>query len=245
MQLSVSSGKYGIVQRATFLIFGDSLDHTTDYPLADIIAAANRWRQIVASWIWRASGEWEFDDANYTDLPIATTTLVAAQQDYSLPTTAFQIHRVEVLNSSGDYLRLKQIDQTEVKRALTEFESTNGLPKYYDVIGNSLFLYPAPAAAQVTLALGLKLYFARETSVFAVPATYTTADATEPGFDEPFHDIICYGVAHDYLEANEKTEKAKDYQNNIAILRADLEAHYGNKNKDKKVAIKPKVEKYQ
>src|SRR3990167_7720200 len=96
MVLSVSSGKYGILQRATLLVFGDSTDHTTDYPLADMVSSANVWLQEVTKWIWLTVGTWEFDDSNQTDLPIATTTLVASQQDYSLATTVSELLRVEV-----------------------------------------------------------------------------------------------------------------------------------------------------
>ena len=53
--------------------------------------------------IWKAAGDWDFDDSNATTLPVATTTLVAAQADYALPSTARKIERVEVLDSDGDY----------------------------------------------------------------------------------------------------------------------------------------------
>lgn len=242
MQLSVSSGKYGILQRANFLTFGDSLDHTTDYPLADMVASANRWAQNVAVRIWRASGTWEWDDANQTDLPIITTTLVAGQQDYSLPTTALSIERVEVKDSSGNYNKLQQIDQSEVSIALSELEETNGMPIFYDIIGNSLFLYPAPAAASVTTTAGLKLVVTREVTTFTVPASYTTADTTQPGFDEMWHDIICYGIAHDYLDVNGPEDRATRYFQKINMSLAELEAHYGIKNRDKRVAFKPRRE---
>lgn len=243
MQLSVSSGKDGILQRATFLTFGDSLDHTSDYPLADMVSSANRWVQKVASWIWKASGTWEFDDSNQTDLPSAVTTLVASQQDYALPANALEIFRVEVKDSGGNWVKLKQLDQTEVKVALTEFEETAGLPHSYDVRANSLFLYPAPASASVTLVSGLRLYFSREALTFSVPASYTTADTTQPGFNEDFHDIVTHGIAYDFLQSNDQV-KAKDYYQLILFMKQDLDSQYGARNKDKKVGIKPRVESY-
>lgn len=244
MQLSVSSGKFGILQRATFLTFGDSTDHTSDYPLADMVASANEWVAKVATKIWRATDTWEFDDKNQTDLPIATTTLVNNQQDYSLPTTILKLLRVQVKDSAGNWRRVLPIDQSEVDIALDEFEETAGIPIYYDILANSLFLYPKPDTSKVTASGGLKIWMEREATTFSVPASYTTADTTEPGFDEDFHDIICYGIAHDYLRANEQKQKADDYFAIITAMFEDLLNRYGNKSKDKKVKLRPKMNRY-
>src|SRR3990167_998297 len=208
MVLSVSSGKNSLIARTYFFAFGDTLDHSTDFPLADVVVSLNRWVHRVATWILRASGTWEFDDSNQTDLPIATTTLVNSQQDYSLPTTTLKIHRVEILNSSGNYQKIRQIDQSEIGEALTEYEETDGMPTKYDVLGNSLFLYPAPATGSVTMAAGLKIYVAREVTEFSTPASYTTADTTQPGFDEAFHEKPCLGAAQDWCLVNGPEDRA-------------------------------------
>jgi len=244
MQLSVSSGKNGILQRATFLAFGDSTDHTTAFPLADMVVSANRWTHKIATWIWQASGTWQFDDKNKTDLPIATTTLVDAQQDYSLPATAIGIDRVEVLDSSGNYVKLRPMDQSEVDVALSEHKETDGLPSQYDIVGNSLFLYPAPSSSQVTTAAGLKIHFRREMDEYSTPASYTTADTTQPGFDEDYHEMVCLGIALDWCIANGPEDRADRLENRMSLYRLDLNNHYGDKNKDNRVAIKPKIQDY-
>ena len=238
MQLSVSTGKHGILQRATFLTFGDSLDHTADYPLADMVASANRWVQAVGLWIWRVSGTWEFDDSNYTTLPFATTNLVNNQQDYALPTTALALRRVEVRDANGIWSQLTQMDASEVGGALLEQGKIAGLPRHYDVVGNSLMLYPRPAAASVTLVGGLRMQVDRESLTFSVPASYITADPTEPGFAEPFHDIIPLGVSHDYLLGNDN-DKATNILQQILLLRRDLEAFSGRRNVSKPTMITP------
>lgn len=239
-----STNQAGILQRATFLTFGDASNHTTSYPLVDMVTSANRWVTKTGTQIWRASRTWEFDDKNQTDLPIATTTLVAGQQDYALQTTTLKINRVEVLDSSGDYQKLSQIDQSEVPMALSEFYETDGMPVWYDILGNSLFLYPAPAAGSVTTALGLKIYFTREMTTFSVPSSYTVEDTTQPGFDEDFHDIICYGIAQDWLRANGEKAKADDYFGVINQMFIDIAQRYGQKSPDKKVAVAPRRERY-
>lgn len=238
MQLSAGTGKYGILQRATFLIFGDSLDHTTAFPLADMVASANAWVQKIAIWIWRASDTWEFDDSNYTTQPIATTDLVDGQQDYTLPSTALAVRRVEVKNSSGDYVLLSQIDQTEVKKSMSEFLETSGMPRFYDIIGAQLMLYPKPSASAVTLIAGLKIWIDRESTTFSVPASYTTVDTTEPGFAEPWHDLVCLGIAHDYFLGND-TARATAFLERINLAKNDLLAHYGNRNKAKRDMFVP------
>ena len=245
MQLSVSSGKNGLIQRATFLAFGTSTDHTSDWPLADVVVSLNRWYHRAATWLWQSSGTWEFDDSNQTTANFATATLVGGQQDYALPTTAFAITRVEVLDASGNYQQLRQIDQTEVRGvALSEYYETDGLPIYYDVSGASLHLYPAPAAADVTTALGLKIYVAREISEFSTPASYTTADTTQPGFEELFHEILCFGAAYDWCITNGPQERAQAYRAEIEAMKQDMFKHQGMKNKDKKVSIQPRMESY-
>lgn len=245
MQLSVNSGKNSLIAQTYFRVFGDSLDHSSDFPLTDVTTSLNRWNHRVGVWIWKASGTWEFDDKNQTDLPIATTTLVANQQDYSLPTTVLTITRVEVLDASGNYQKLEQVDQSELSDiALSEYEENAGLPIKYDIMANSLILYPKPAAGSVTLAAGLKIYFAREGTEFTTPATYTTADTTQPGFDEGFHDILPLGAAFDWCSVNGPQDLASTYRTEIEVMRKDLEAHYGRRNMEKQPKVQPRIERY-
>src|SRR3990167_6492362 len=241
MQLSVFSGKNGLIQRATWLAFGDSTTHVTAWPLADIVVSLNRWVHRVSTWIWQASGTWEFDDTNQADLPVATTTLVNNQQDYALPATTFKILRVQINDSGGNWTKLDPIDQSEVGSALDEYYETAGIPKKYDIIGNSVFLYPKPDTAQVTASAGLKIWLAREATEFSAPASYTTADTTQPGFDEPFHDIIILGAAYDWCITNGPEDRAKRYREEIELLKQDLFKHIGDKARDKKIRIQPKL----
>ena len=119
----------------------------TSYSLADKTRNINEWYRRTASWIWESSADWEWDDSNYTTLPNATTALAAGQQDYELPSTAQKIERVEVKNSDGDYMLIAPLDKSQVNQAMTEFWETNGMPIYYDLVGRSVLLYPAPATA--------------------------------------------------------------------------------------------------
>lgn len=190
MKFNDLSTSAGIVQDVNFW----AKTNQTKYPLVDLARNATEWLKKVGLWIWESVGDWEFDDSNLTTLPIATADLVAGQNDYELPTTIFKLERVEVKDSSGNFRKLIPIDQSNLDReAIDEFRETDGMPIYYDVVGNSLMLYPAPAAADVTTEEGLQIMVARDVDPFL-----STDTTKEPGFSEYFHRIISVGVAHDY-----------------------------------------------
>ena len=210
---------------------------TSIYPIADFTRAANNWYADVNTWIWQASGEWDYDDTNYIDLPIATADLVNNQQDYSLPTNIQKIDRVEVKDVSGDWHKLIPIDQSELPTtALTEFEEDAGLPIYYDVSGNSLMLYPKPATASVTISQGLKLYFSREIDKFTVSDT-----TKEAGFLENFHKLISIGSALDFPAIS--SEVYTKLSNLIEGGKKDIKQFYGTRNRELKPRINFKYNK--
>ena len=209
---------------------------TSQYPIVQFIRNANSWYRKASTWIRGASGTWEYDDSNWTTLPVATTTLVADQQDYSLDVTVQEIERVEVLDASGNYQQLGQLDQSQLRGvALSEFNETAGLPKYYDVRGYSLFLYPKPATGSVTMAAGLKLYYSRDINEFGVAAT-----STEPGFNGDYHRIISLGAAYDYCLSNGIEERKSNLRGEIEQYRTDLEKQTAFRNRDFPARIIPK-----
>jgi len=191
---------------------------TSQYPIVQFIRNANVWYRKAGSWIKGASGTWEYDDSNWTDLPEATTTLVATQQDYSLDVVMQEVERVEVKDSKGNYYQLTPLDQSQIKgTALSEFYETDGLPKYYDIRGFSIFLYPAPAAASVTTSEGLKIYFSRDIKEFSVTDT-----STEPGFNHDYHRIVSLGSAYDYCLSNGITDRKKEIRGELEVYKEEL-----------------------
>lgn len=150
----------------------------------------------VARIIWESDGGWRFDDSNASTLPKAYTTLVHNQQDYTLPTTAQRITRVEVMDNNGNWLKLNPLDPMEVHTGLPEtLGGSPGTPIYYELTGRSLLLYPTPSSASVTLTSGLMLFVDRDVTELAVTAT-----TTEPGFAKPFHRILSYAAAIDFTQ---------------------------------------------
>lgn len=184
----------------------------TSYPVSAKTRNINRWAYRATLAQIEGNYRWQVDDTNLTTLPHLTTTLVDGQADYALPAGFLRVERLEVMDNNGDYHRLKPIDHTDIKGAYTEFEDTNGLPKYYDLVGNSIILKPAPAAADITTTAGLRIHILREIDIF------TTSDTTQqPGFPEPFHDILVYGPTYDYLIARGDVDKAREYRQEAEV----------------------------
>src|SRR5512137_1242260 len=106
MQFTDSSGKQGIVEDIDFNCDTDS----GTYPLAQKVRNVNNWYDKAIAIILGADGRWQWDDTNATDMPVATTSFVDGQQDYTLDTTFLKLLRVEAKDSSGNWVKLKPID---------------------------------------------------------------------------------------------------------------------------------------
>lgn len=207
---------------------------STSYPLAAKTRNVNRWAYKAHIAQINGSNRWQVDDSNLGTLPFLTTTLVDGQADYTLPSGYLRIERAEIRNASGDYERLKLIDHRDVKGSIKEFETTNGVPRYYDLVGGSIILYPAPAAASVTTTEGMRLHILRTIDIF------TTGDTTQtPGFPEPFQRICSYGASYDYLIARGDIQKAQAYRNEAEILLKDLTTFASDMAGDEHVRIIP------
>lgn len=238
MVFSDSSGYQGICEDTDFLL--DIVDSgTTDYPLAQKARNINNWYDRAVNLILSADGNWEWDDENYTSTrPIATTNLVANQQDYSLAGEGIlKILRVECNDSNGNAIHLQPFNQDQKRGiALTEFMETAGTPQYYDIFANSLFLYPEPNYASSG---GLKIYYQRDFDHFSA------SDTTQaPGFDPTFHRYLSYGAALDYAISKNMEGRIASFQREILRLEAAMLDHYARKSSDQKVRLTLKREDY-
>lgn len=192
MVFSSSSDGAGLVEDVDFLVQSD----VSSYPLNDKTRNINRGYDEAVSIILKSDGRWEFDDQNSTDLPIATTNLVANQQDYSYDSSFLVIERVEVQDQNGNWRALLPFSQSDVVKdgsSLTQFMNTAGTPLYYDKSANSMFLYPVSSYNATN---GLKVYFKRNISYFVPTDTTKT-----PGFASPFHRYLSLSAALDYAMA--------------------------------------------
>lgn len=205
----------------------------TDANLNSYIQPATEY---VVAKINKADNTWQWDDTNQSDLKIATATVTSGQKDYTLSTAHLSIDRVEIKDSSGNWTRLKQIDQQDLKggrsQALAAYQSTSGLPQEYDVAGSSIFLYPTP---NYTQAASLKIYFTRGPLHFDYTTdTFTDSSgsvSSSPGFASLFHDLIPLKAAYDYCLMN-IPELTGGYLAEILRIEKDLECFYGERNRD-------------
>lgn len=202
-------------------------------PTADILLYLNSAYERVASLIIKNDGRWQWDDTNQTDIPIATTTITANQQDYTLATDHIEITRVEIKGTDGLWYELKPIDSTDIENvALSEYYKTAGRPVKYDKVGVSVFLYPKP---DYTQSASLKLYFQR------APILFTSGDVSTgtkaPGFNSLYHNLIALWASYDYGIANGLQNVNQIMQE---IIRGEdaLEEDYAKRNKDEKTQLK-------
>ncbi len=203
---------------------------SASYPDADKVRNMNAAYQDVARLIWESQDGWQYDDSNATTLPIAKATLVHNQQDYSLPSTAQRVERVQIKNSEGDWIKLSQIDYKDFSTATQEFLGS-GLPQHYDMIGRSIMLYPIPSSASVTLSAGLQLFFNRDVTEFAVTATTST-----PGFATAFHRILSYAAAFDFEQDDTKKKFLAEQRRR---LEEGLTRFYSRRMDERQATIKP------
>lgn len=202
---------------------------TTDYSVNDRTRNVNKWYHKAVVLIQSADGTWQYDDANNTTLPIGTADLVSGQQDYSLDDSMLEIERVEIKDSGGNWVKLRPFDQVEVGVAMDEFMETDAQPMYYDKIGRSLFLYPAPNYASTG---GLKVHFKRHANIFVVGDT-----TKEPGFADAFHEYVALGASLDYCKIY-KPERVQAILNDITDMERDIKEFYGRRNKDVRRALR-------
>jgi hypothetical protein len=229
-----SAAKNGLIQECETWLFGNdygAISGSTTM-LATFTRLLNHGLNEVTTAIMEVDGRWQYDDSNYTDFPVATTTLVDNQQDYQLSASHVKILGVEVKKSDGDYYVIRPLDLQEICRkglSVTEFFDEKGLPQYYDVTGDSVKLYPAPDATQVTTTAGLKVFFQRE------PDYFTTDDASRtPGIPSLFHDVPALYACNKYAKSNQMSEKARELDAEIEKRMAVLLRFYSKRNTDQK-----------
>lgn len=183
------SGNTTLLQRFTRNING-ALDHF--YALA-----------------FQYDANWNLDDRNKGDLPIATTDLKNGTQDYKFDSSLLAVVQVFVKDSTGTWHELsEQDDKTAPNTFLT---TTSGLPSKYKLTGNSILLDSVPDYDSTG---GLKVTFRRAAQKF----TYTDGAVT-PGVPSLFHPYLARYACLPYL-----IDKSKASKNDIAeLIREDEE----------------------
>lgn len=210
---------------------------TNSYTAATLLRRINSAYEQVVGWIIQADGTWQFDDSNYTDLPIGTQTLVASQSAYTFNDKFLQIEEVQIKDDEGNWQIIQPIDQREYsdETPLSEAFETDGFPQFYDKIAeDTIKLYPAPSAADCTLTGGLKIKFKRTASI------YTSAEVTTgtkvPGFISTYHYILSYMAAIPFCMTYKKDRVAL-FERKVEEMKKGIIEAYTQREKDKRKVI--------
>ena len=208
---------------------------TTSYPAATLLRRINNAYEQIVGWLINADGTWQWDDTNYTDLPIGTQTLVSGQSAYTFNDKFLQLLEVQIKGKDGKFRIITPIDQREYsdESPLEEDFATDGEPIYYDKVSDdTIKLYPAPDnGVSVTLASGLKIKFKRTASVYT--SGEVTTGTKVPGFASPYHQILSYMAAISYC-MNYKKDRVALYEKRVMDLKKELINHYSQREKDKR-----------
>lgn len=162
---------------------------TSDYSDADLIMDLNSELSSIQINILRDRGVLEFDDTNFTDVPIGTFTVtsdgickIVADGDGNKIIT---IHKVAYL--VGDrYVDVPRIELGEDSQEVLLQTGTVDRPAYYYEVGASI-VFPGVSGGTA------KIWFDREISFL------TTGDTTKvPGVPSHYHTLACYRVALNY-----------------------------------------------
>lgn len=214
----------------------------TSYPRLDKTARVNSSLEELVGQIVSADGIWEWDDTNQTDMPTGTGTLIEGQELYTFASEYLKIKRMKVKDINGKWILLKQLDPQDLEQSGISIEQyfgrdssdnpIKGVPLYYDILGDSFRLYPAPTSTSVTLASGLKTDFVR-TAVLFTPVSTTAADSAEPGLPSSSHVLLAYMAALPYCITYHQNRVAI-YQNKINEMTDALLKFYARRNPDRR-----------
>lgn len=217
---------------------------TTSYPAATLLRRINAALEKVISWILEADGTWQWDDTNYTDLPIGTQTLVNAQSAYSFNDKFLEIEEVQIKDVDGNWHIIRPLDQKEYSdnTPLSEAFEADGMPAYYDKVSDDTFkLFPAPDnGLSVTLASGLKVKYRRTASIFT--SAEVTTGTKVPGFVSTCHYVLSYLAALPYCMSYKKDRVAMirdaigDFEEPRGFKK-DILKHYSRREQDKRKII--------
>lgn len=224
----------GLLQHINYLC-GLSQSDTTRYTTADKVRNVNAAYRTVLGWIWKAQGDWIFDDSNLTDLPYFRTNVASAQEDYTLPTGYGVVERIEYKDVNGYWRKLIPITQVELRNmGKEEFLKTNGNPIYVELFANSYRPYPA-ADRTSTDGDSLRVYCTRDIDAF------TAADTTqEPGFHANWHHVLAIMASKDWAIRTKDNKLFTTLELQEAKIKMEIEQYYGNRGNLQQERIKPR-----
>lgn len=219
MQFSDSTYSQGLVEDARFLVGANSVT----YPIADLTRNLNRRWEEAKNYLYLSDGTWQSEEALHSQ------NLVSGTQGYTIPRTHIKIMRVEILTADGSSKRLEAFDKSEVKNSIRDFENVDGEPRFYEMTGQTMNLYPAPNYASTN---GLTWWYQ------GVPDYFATTDTTDvPDIIQTVDRYLSVGAALDYAIAKVLSNKS-DLEGQLEKLKEQLEMIANRRHGDVNIVMK-------
>lgn len=228
MQFSDTTNRLGLIQQLEDRTGTQSVT-TSSFPLKTKTREIN---QALANFFVLAqmySGNWKVDDTNHSGTPEHTINLVSGTRAYTFTTDSssneiLAIDRVEITDSSGNTKRLQQLNRSVITdEGMSEFMETTGEPEFYDIVGKTVTVYPAP---NYNATGGLKLFNERAGSYFADTDTTKVA-----GIPRVFHEYLVIRPAY-FFCATKGLSQAKFLQIELAKMEEAIKEFYQTRAKD-------------
>jgi len=242
-----STAKNGLIQECERALFGADYGAISGNTkkLATFTYYINEGMSKFSTLAMESDTRWQWQDSNYTTLPVSYTDLNAnetPQKDYEMSLDFLKINHVYVKDADGNYQPLSPIDEHDLaKNGLSPetFLSEAGMPKYYDKKGRSIFLYPAPATAQVTESEGLQVSYSSPANYFS-----TTDTVTEAGVPIPFMAYPALVASEMYAKRNQMKAKADPLTVERYEMENAIRDFYNKRDKDDKPQLRPRKRNY-
>lgn len=219
MQFSDSTYQQGLVEDARFLVGANGVT----YPIADLTRNLNRRWEEAKNYLYLSDGTWQSAETIYSQ------NLVSGTQGYTIPRTHIKIMRVEILTADGSSKRLEAFDKSEVKNSIRDFENVDGEPRFYEMTGQTMNLYPAPNYASTN---GLTWWYQ------GVPDYFATTDTTDtPDIIQTVDRYLSVGAALDYAIAKVLANKS-DLEGQLTSLKDQLEMIANRRHGDVNIVMK-------
>jgi hypothetical protein len=187
-----------------------------------------------------SQGRWKYDNSNNSDFPILTTSLVASQQDYSLPTETIKIDRLEITYDGANWYRASSMSESDDNMAMTtsNIATFSQSDPRYSLLGRSLKLYPIPGS---NVSNGLKIYGQRLHDAFTSTDYGTNPTTVNVGIDENWGEQVAREMSLNYLMDNDMVRYDR--------MVNEIERHYVilkdfnlKKLEDEKMSLEPAYE---
>lgn len=213
------------------------------YPEEEKRRNFNQRMNKISSIFFTSDRQWKHNDFTYDGLNIWEGPLEVGQQSYDITGLGIVIvDEISVKNSNGNYQVLQHVVREEGNgQRLQDLEESEGMPKFYELMGGSLFLYPRPKAESIFSGDNLKIIGREIPNYF--DGDDPLLDEREPGFSPLFHRYLSIGAAIDFAYANNMDRKLNSLQPKLMKMESDMREHYRSRSKTKAKAT-PKVRDY-